>query len=364
LLGPRITVNIAAATKSYEDWMRRCSPIVEGHLRVKHAQMKEDPLRFFRATYYRWAQLWPEICPEDATAPKVLSVGDLHVDSYGTWRDAEGRLCWGVDDFDESWPLPYTNDLIRLATSVKIARKLGLLDLKTKLACELILVAYRRTLREGGCAIVLAEHERHLEKLGISVLKTPKDFWKKLSQLPALRDRLAHDAKRVLARSLPHPNTDYRVLQREAGLGSLGQQRFVAIAEYRGGCIAREAKRVVPSASLWLSARVSRCQSYYEQTISTAFRSPDPFQEISGSWLLRRLSPDANPIYIEDLSRKRDEEVLLQAMATEAANVHLGRPRQAKSILRDLRIRKPDWLRSAATRMTKAVWRDWKDYRA
>lgn len=356
-------MNIAAATQSYENWIRRCSPVVEGHLRFKHAQMKEDALRFFRATYYRWAQLWSEICPEDARAPKVLSVGDLHVDSYGTWRDAEGRLCWGVDDFDESSPLPYTNDLIRLAASVKIARKLGLLHLKTNLACELILFAYRQTLTEGGCPIVLAEHERHLEKLGISVLRTPKDFWKKLRQLPALRGRLPHDAKKVLERSLPRPNPAYRVLQREAGLGSLGQQRFVAIAEYRGGCIAREVKRVVPSATLWLIGRVSRGQSYYEEAISTAYRSPDPFQEISGSWLLRRLSPDANPIYIEDLSRKRDEEVLLQAMATEAANVHLGRLRQAKSILRDLRVRNPDWLRSAATKMTKAIWRDWKDYR-
>jgi uncharacterized protein (DUF2252 family) len=37
--------------------------------------------------------------------------------------DIEGRLCWGVDDFDESYPLPYTKDLVRLATSAKIAKK-------------------------------------------------------------------------------------------------------------------------------------------------------------------------------------------------------------------------------------------------
>src|ERR1039458_5738131 len=36
-------------------------------------------------------------------APKVLAVGDLHVGSFGTWRDTEGRLSWGVDDFDESY---------------------------------------------------------------------------------------------------------------------------------------------------------------------------------------------------------------------------------------------------------------------
>jgi uncharacterized protein (DUF2252 family) len=49
--------------------------------------------------------------PESKQAPIVLSVGDLHIDSYGTWRDVEGRMCWGVDDFDEAWPLPYANEI-------------------------------------------------------------------------------------------------------------------------------------------------------------------------------------------------------------------------------------------------------------
>ena len=38
---------------------------------------------FLRGTFYRWAQLWPVFCAE-------LSVGDLHVNSFETWRDAEG----------------------------------------------------------------------------------------------------------------------------------------------------------------------------------------------------------------------------------------------------------------------------------
>jgi uncharacterized protein (DUF2252 family) len=31
----------------------------------------------------------------------------------------KGRLAWGVDDFDEAFPLAYTNDLVRLASSLK-----------------------------------------------------------------------------------------------------------------------------------------------------------------------------------------------------------------------------------------------------
>ena len=63
-----------------------------------------------------------------------------------------------------------------------------------------------------------------------------------------------------------------------------------------------------------------------------------------------------------DLPEERDEETLLHAMGSEAANVHLGRERQTKNILKDLRRRKANWLRSAAKDMAKAMERDWKDY--
>lgn len=114
-----LSMDIRQSAREYENWMRTCAPLVEAHLRDKHTQMKEDPFQFFRGSYYRWAQLWPKLCPDLLNGPVVLSIGDLHVDSFGTWRDFEGRLCWGVDDFDEAWPLPYTNDLVRLAASVK-----------------------------------------------------------------------------------------------------------------------------------------------------------------------------------------------------------------------------------------------------
>jgi uncharacterized protein (DUF2252 family) len=63
-------------------------------------------VKFLRGTFYRWTQLFPEVCPDLGKAPPVLSVGDLHIASFGTWRDGFGRLIWGVDDFDEAYPLP------------------------------------------------------------------------------------------------------------------------------------------------------------------------------------------------------------------------------------------------------------------
>ena len=353
-------MDIRAATRSYEDWMRDCGPVVERHLQRKHVKMKEDPFQFLRGSYYRWAQIWPEVCEECADAPKVLAVGDLHIDSFGTWRDAEGRLCWGVDDFDEAHPLPYTNDLVRLAASVKIARMLGLLNLKTRTACEVILEGYRQSLENGGCPMVLAEVERDLEMLGIAALKPPKRFWEKLTGHATLRGTLPRDAKRCLESSLPHNDLDYRIIQREAGLGSMGQQRFVALARCDGGYVAREAKRVVPSASIWLQGEVRCRQPYYQQAMSSAVRSPDPFQRIWKSWLVRRLSPDSNPIKIEELTGRRDEDTLLRAMGSEAANVHWG---ARKGVLKDLEARKPTWLHKAARQMARKMVREWKEYR-
>ena len=126
--------------------------------------------------------------------------------------------------------------------------------------------------------------------------------------------------------------------------------------------MAREAKAMLPSACVWLSGEVGHRQSNYENAITNGVRAPDPFQVIRGSWLIRRLSPDSNPIDIQTLPKHSDEQMILQAMGAEAANVHLGTKRQAANILKDLSKRKANWLRDSATRMARAVEKDWNRY--
>jgi hypothetical protein len=355
--------SLERATAGYEKWMKECTTVVPSDLRLKHVQMKESAFLFLRGTFYRWAQIWPSIGGELSRAPKVLAVGDLHVNSFGTWRDAEGRLCWGVDDFDEAYPLAYTNDLVRLAASLKIVVDAGSLSIKFKDGCDVILDGYRQSLRAGGYPVVLAEREQKLGKLGVDSFKPPTDFWEKLNQLPAVHHPLPAKAKRALEKTLPDARMDYKVVRRQAGLGSLGQQRFVAIGMWQGGFVAREAKATVPSACSWLQDEVGSQQSFYERAIRSAVRSPDPFQLIEGSWLIRRLSPDSNPIDIQTLPKHRDEQLLLHSMGAEAANVHLGSKRQQAAIKKDLRSKKSNWLRNAATEMAEIVEKDWKIYR-
>ncbi len=358
----RRDMNILQATKSYEDWMRTCTTLVESQIRDKHARMKEDLFSFFRGTFYRWAQLWPEVCGDLSSAPEILAVGDLHIDSFGTWRDTEGRLAWGVDDFDESYPLSYTNDLVRLAASVKIAIDSETLAIPFKEACDVILTGYRGTLKDEGCPFVLAEQERNLERLGVQEIVPSEDFWQKLNQRPSVRLAIPRIAKKALEAELPK-GLDYRIVRREAGTGSLGRQRFVAIGEWKGGYIAREAKAVTPSACAWLDGRKRSPRSYYEYAIEGAVRSRDPFQKVTQGWLIRRLSPDSNPIEVADWPAKRDERTLLHAMGCEAANVHLGTSSQIRKVLNDLQRRKSTWLRTAAKHMAKALEADWKEYK-
>src|SRR5215470_18301337 len=143
-------MNIVKATTRYETWLRTHTPLIDADLRLKHKKMAESVFPFLRATFYRWAQIWPEVCSDLAQAPEILAVGDLHVENFGTWRDIEGRLTWGVNDFDEAYPMSYANDLVRLAVSAHLAIDENHLSLRVKGACEAILQGYTDSLKNGG----------------------------------------------------------------------------------------------------------------------------------------------------------------------------------------------------------------------
>ena len=107
--------------KDYEAWLARQCDVVKKDITYKHRRMKKSPFIFLRATYFRWARKIGDWCPQLMDAPQLLSIGDLHLENFGTWRDADGRLVWGVNDFDEAAVMPYVLDLVRLVTSIQLA---------------------------------------------------------------------------------------------------------------------------------------------------------------------------------------------------------------------------------------------------
>jgi uncharacterized protein (DUF2252 family) len=331
--------------------------LVKSQLSDKHKLMAESPIQFLRGTFYRWTQLFPEICPEMGKAPATLAVGDLHIASFGTWRDGFGRLIWGVDDFDEAYPLPYANDLVRLAVSAILDASEGEIKVGLGNVVDVILDGYRACLREGGLPFVLEEKHKWLRKIALDCLDVPANFWKKLDALPASRVNVPANARKAIARLLPAPHLPYRVVRRIAGVGSLGHPRYVAVSDWCGGQIALEAKAAIPSACLWARPAASS-RIYYQHALEQAIRCPDPFVCLSGKWLVRQLAPDSSPIEIETMGGHKDQDRLLHAMAREAANVHLGMPRAAMRIAADLKSRSSKWLRTAVKDMAAATVSD------
>jgi hypothetical protein len=352
-------MRIAKATQRYEAWLSRHLRLLEDDLHKKHEAMRSGVFPFLRATFYRWAQVWAAHCPEEARAPKTLAVGDLHVENFGTWRDIEARLIWGINDFDEAATLPYTNDLIRLATSALLA----------KMACaeregvDQIVKGYRACLDEGGRPYALAEHHPILREMATQRLHQPEAFWEKLHALPEVADEPPAGALNAIARLMPEKGLHWHVAHRVAGLGSLGRERYVAIAEWNGGSIAREAKALAPSACVWAEQGKGTAPIRYQEILDRSVRGKDPFVHFAKRWIVRRLAPDCSRIELSALPKERDERRLLYAMGYETANVHLGTAKAA-ALAKDLQSRTRGWLYRAARKMEKAVIADFEEYSA
>ena len=293
-------MNVVKATRQFETWLAQRTRIDQKDLRLKHSNMKKDVFMFLRATYYRWAQIWPQVCPDACQAPKVLAVGDLHVENFGTWRDIEGRLIWGVNDFDEAWPMAYTIDLVRLAVSAHLAAEAGHLPVKREDICTTLLDGYRESMLQKGSPFVLGESHQWLRHIAEGELRDPVHFWDKMDALPTLKTECPISAIDAIEHLMPARSIPYRLTHRTAGLGSLGHARYVAIADWHGGRIAREAKALVPSSSHWAQSieadkNCGPAEILYQTIINRAVRCPDPFVQLRGRWIVRRLGPRLLP---------------------------------------------------------------------
>ncbi len=360
-------MRIVKATARYEKWLGKQLTILPHDIRMKHQNMAEGAFPFLRATFYRWMQVWPEVCPEFKHAPTLVAVGDLHVENFGTWRDSEGRLVWGINDFDEASRLPYTLDLVRLAASTIIAHHENHLAISPGVACAAILAGYRAGLKSGGRPFILGEHHHWLRLQAMGAERDPVVFWRKMDALYRWRQEVPKTARKALECLLPDAKLKYNLCTRTAGLGSLGRQRFVAVAEWNGGQIAREAKALAPSACLWAGTPRAKDAVLYAKIMEGAVRCLDPLVRVitpkSGAWIVRRLAPYSSRIELAQLPKQREEAKLLEAMGSETANVHWGTPSEIPAVRKDLSRRRGNWLLAAATRMADSVRADWKDWR-
>ena len=368
-------MNIHESTAAFEAWLRdqladrgKCD---DAALIGKHADMKKDGAHaFLRGTFYRWAELWKDVTDGGST---VAAAGDTHVENFGTWRDAEGRLVWGVNDFDEACRLPWTSDLVRLGVSAMLAlQRLENFTLSAEDACDAILDGYAEAVASGDATpLVLAEKHDVLRDFALKLIlsKPPDKFWKKKEEKLEPAEKMPGDARTALTANLLDGSLKVEFLQPKPGdppgMGSRGKRRFYTLATWKGAKILREAKPVVPSAMAW--ARAGAAGPGLAEMLISPRRCPDPFQEIHGKWVVRRLAADSSKIELEDLAGvgadAHMERKLFESMGAEIGNLHLGSI-SAPKLRGELNARGSDakWLRKAAKDWIKTVEKDFAEF--
>jgi len=229
--------------------------------------------------------------------------------------------------------------------------------------CSAILAGYKKGIEERGCPFVIDEKNRWFAPIMRRDLRDQVLFWREMRALPEIKAKaIPSEARELLTAMLPDPKSACRYTRRRAGLGSLGKPRFLALANWRGGLVAREAKAVTPSACAWHESEASPA-SLAGFIIERAVRCPDPFLRAEGAWVVRRLAPDCGKIELSSLSRVKDQQRQLHAMGLETANVHVGSADAVRDVRRDLSARPGKWLRNAAEAMTEITLEDWRAWK-
>jgi hypothetical protein len=326
------------SAQTYEAWLRAQlkGDVDDNALLDKHQAMCAGPFPFLRGTYWRWAETVLDICKDLADAPVVPAVGDIHLENFGTWRDAEGRLVWGVNDFDEAAEMPWVLDIVRLATSTVLADVRGF---DTNDICEAILAGYAAGLGTPGPILLDIREDWLRGRFEVKKRKREK-FWHKYD--PDAHRGISIDRKdaRKFGRpstaflaafeaALPNRTTDVLFWPHAAGLGSRGRPRWIAYGEWRGGPIVREAKAVVRSA--WsLAHRGKKCLRIADAARGP-YRAPDPWYRLVGCSLVRRLSPNNRKLDLCEVGSPSElvDARMLEAMGRDIAAIHRATGRRA-----------------------------------
>jgi hypothetical protein len=350
-------MSLQSDTRDYEAWLRKRCDVVEADLAYKHKRMGKSAFVFLRATYYRWARKIETWCPQVSGGPEVLAVGDLHTENFGTWRDGEGRLVWGINDFDEAAVMPYPLDLVRLATSAVLAPDRLL---SPREAASAILAGYRKGLANPRPTL-LDEQEVWMRPFVACTDDDRNKFWKEVGKYP-----VAKPPKKVVAgfeESLPGGARKPRFSTCVKGGGSLGRPRFVVVAAWCGGQIVREAKALVPSAWDWARRRATD-RSLFLKLATGRFRSPDPFLHTESRFIFRRIAADSRKAELGDKAGAHLGRALMSAMGFDLGAIHAAHRDGAEAIVKDLQRRRDDWLKVAAESAAAAVQREYEGWRA
>jgi hypothetical protein len=350
----------------YETWRARRIPLIDADVQVKYARMAESPWQLGRAAYHRYATQFPLLLPDLAKAPVAVSVGDLHVENFGTWRDRAGRLVWGVHGLDEIDLLPYTADLVRLASTALLAVADGRLDCLPEQVCDAILAGWSdRIAARHPQPFVLGLEHRDLYADYAPMLRDPVSFEAEITGLAPFERALPKPAARMLASVTPPGDFRPQFKRGSADYTSLGARRIIAVGPLDGGLLVREIKQVPGPVSMWAEPKRAQVSGLVGAIDAARGVAAEPWRRQSRKWVVRALDGALTDLELPNAAI--DPLSLLAKMGAEAANVHLTEvPESAarKAIRRDAGEREGGWLHAAAKLVVEAAVSDHADWSA
>jgi hypothetical protein len=341
----------------YERWCDRAVPFDLDARAAKHGRMAASAFAFLRGSYPVWLDRFRADAAHDAP-PVPLGAGDLHVENFGTWL-APGGEVFGVNDYDETGRVPFTNDLTRLATSAVLAAQAGHLGLGPGDIAAHLWDGYVAN-RTAAAGVALADpavaHAAAVAAMWRAAQPGAKRFASGIDALPQAPP----------GGPAPAPATGFVLKVRRtriAGLGSRDHPRLVLDGEIDGTRAVFERKPLAPAAARFLAEGdpVPDPRPYAEllhrqDNASPALRGQ---VRVDGATVVRRLDPDRGRIEISDLPHRRDEHALLWTMAyCTAAHHRLSADTDAFAKAFDA-----SGLEHAARRMVSAVADDHAEFR-
>jgi Uncharacterized protein conserved in bacteria (DUF2252) len=304
----------------YERWCDRTVPFDPDARAVKHRRMAASAFAFLRGSYPVWLDRFGADAAHDAP-PVPLGVGDLHVENFGTWLAPAGEV-FGVNDYDETGPVPFTNDLTRLAASAVLAAQAGHLGLDPHDIAEHLWSGYVAN-RAAAAGVALDDgaipHAAAVATMWRAAQPGQERFASGIDALP--------QAPPGSPAPSPAPGFVLKVRRtRIAGLGSRDHPRLVLDGEIDGARAVFERKPLAPAAAGFLAgagptpdpgpyAALLRRQEEASPRLRGQVR-------VDAATVVRRLDPDRGRIEISDLPHRRDEHALLWMMGYCTAAHH------------------------------------------
>ena len=371
-------------------------------LAMKYEKLRASPFLFLRGTCH----LFYARLPKEkvlARAPAAWICGDLHFENFGTYKAANRLVYYDVNDFDEAVLAPVTWEMVRLLTSILVARQT--LDPKRAGAarlCEAVIESYAQALATGKAGWVDRDTAHGpVQRLlrGLRERKRPDFLDRRTTRkgrvrsircdgehaLEAAQEQKQHVIGLVdnYASGVDRPEF-FKVLdvaRRIAGTGSLGVERYVVLVEGTGSPAGNYLLDLKLAQRSSLEGRVKVEQPQWRSQAHRVVALQQRLQAVSpaflahvvaakSSYVLRELQPTEDRVALDRRIVPATEiESALRQIGQLAAWAHLrGAGRQGSAIADELvafgkaRDKWSGGLIRAAQLCAERVGRDWETY--